>query len=42
MTIELKRIHHVAYRCRDTQETVEFYQRVLEMDFILAIKNYSD
>ena len=37
MTIELKRIHHVAYRCRDTQETVEFYQRVLEMDFILAI-----
>lgn len=33
----LKRIHHVAYRCNDAKETVEFYQRVLEMDFMLAI-----
>ena len=24
-----KRIHHVAYRCRDAKETVEFYERVL-------------
>ena len=23
------RIHHVAYRCRDANETVDFYQRVL-------------
>ena len=37
MTIELKRIHHVAYRCKDARETVEFYQRVLDMDFQLAI-----
>lgn len=37
MTVELKRIHHVAYRCRDAKETVEFYQRVLQMDFQLAI-----
>ena len=37
MTIELKRIHHVAYRCNDAKETVEFYQRVLGMDFVLAI-----
>ncbi len=37
MTIELKRIHHVAYRCKDAKETVEFYQRVLDMDFQLAI-----
>lgn len=35
--IELKRIHHVAYRCRDAKETVGFYQRVLGMDFVLAI-----
>ncbi|MDA8752570.1 VOC family protein [Halieaceae bacterium] len=35
--MELKRIHHVAYRCRDAAETVEFYQRVLNMDFVLAI-----
>ena len=37
MTIELKRIHHVAYRCKDAKETVEFYQRVLNMGFVLAI-----
>jgi glyoxylase I family protein len=37
MAVELKRIHHVAYRCRDAKETVEFYQRVLNMDFVLAI-----
>jgi len=37
MSVELKRIHHVAYRCRDAKETVEFYQRVLGMGFVLAI-----
>ncbi len=37
MAVELQRIHHVAYRCRDAKETVEFYQRVLNMDFVLAI-----
>jgi glyoxylase I family protein len=35
--MQLKRIHHVAYRCRDARETVDFYQRVLNMDFQLAI-----
>jgi glyoxylase I family protein len=35
--MNLKRIHHVAYRCNDAKETVEFYQRVLGMDFVLAI-----
>jgi glyoxylase I family protein len=35
--MQLKRIHHVAYRCRDAKETVAFYQRVLGMDFVLAI-----
>jgi glyoxylase I family protein len=35
--MDIKRIHHVAYRCRDAKETVEFYQRVLGMDFVLAI-----
>ncbi len=29
--------HHVAYRCRDAKETVEFYNGVLGMDFQLAI-----
>lgn len=37
MSVELQRIHHVAYRCRDAKETVAFYQRVLNMDFVLAI-----
>lgn len=33
----LKRIHHVAYRCKDAKETVEFYRDMLDMDFQLAI-----
>jgi glyoxylase I family protein len=37
MSVELVRIHHVAYRCHDAKETVEFYQRALNMDFVLAI-----
>ncbi|WP_417490481.1 VOC family protein [Maricaulis sp.] len=37
MTVNLKRIHHVAYRCKDAKETMEFYKRVLDMDFVLAI-----
>ena len=33
----IKRIHHVAYRCRDAKETVEFYRDLLGMEFQLAI-----
>jgi len=29
--------HHVAYRCINAKQTVEFYQQVLNMDFQLAI-----
>ena len=35
--MEIKKIHHVAYRCKDAKETVEFYRRVLDMDLVLAI-----
>ena len=35
--MDIKRIHHVAYRCNNARETVEFYQRVMGMDFQLAI-----
>ncbi len=35
--MSIKRIHHVAYRCNDARETVEFYQKLLGMDFVLAI-----
>ncbi len=29
-------VHHVAYRCRDAKETVEFYERVLGMAYTTA------
>ncbi|MDP7119811.1 MAG: VOC family protein, partial [Arenicellales bacterium] len=32
----IKKIHHVAYRCRDAKETVDFYQDLLGMDFMLV------
>jgi glyoxylase I family protein len=32
----IQRIHHVAYRCNDARETVEFYREMLGMEFILA------
>jgi len=35
--MSLSRIHHVAYRCRDAKQTVEFYRELLGMDFVLAI-----
>ena len=36
-TPNLHGVHHVAYRCKDAKETVEFYRDVLGMDFQLAI-----
>jgi len=35
--MNIKKIHHVAYRCVDAKETVEFYKNVLDMDLVLAI-----
>jgi len=35
--MKIQQIHHVAYRCKDAKETVEFYQKVLNMDFLVAI-----
>lgn len=32
----VQRIHHVAYRCNDARETVEFYRDVLGMEFTVA------
>jgi catechol 2,3-dioxygenase-like lactoylglutathione lyase family enzyme len=34
--MSLKRIHHVAYRCNDAKETVNFYRDMLGMEFTLA------
>ncbi len=35
--MKIQRIHHVAYRCKDAKETVQWYGKYLNMDFILAI-----
>ena len=35
--MKIQRIHHVAYRCKDAKQTVEWYQQMLHMDFVLAI-----
>lgn len=35
--MKIEQIHHVAYRCKNAKETVEFYKKVLNMDLIGAI-----
>lgn len=35
--MNIEKIHHVAYRCRDAAETVAFYRQVMDMDLVLAI-----
>ncbi|NKC13915.1 MAG: VOC family protein [Gammaproteobacteria bacterium] len=34
--MKISKIHHVAYRCKDAKETVEWYVKHLGMDFVLA------
>ena len=35
--MKIEQIHHVAYRCKDAKETVNWYVEHLKMDFVLAI-----
>jgi catechol 2,3-dioxygenase-like lactoylglutathione lyase family enzyme len=35
--MHIQKIHHVAYRCKNAKETVQWYGKYLNMDFILAI-----
>lgn len=35
--MKIEHIHHVAYRCKDAKETVNWYTKNLNMDFMLAI-----
>lgn len=35
--MQIQKIHHVAYRCKDAKQTVEWYGKYLHMRFILAI-----
>ena len=33
----IRKVHHVAYRCKDAKQTVEWYRQHLGMEFVLAI-----
>jgi lactoylglutathione lyase len=33
----IQQIHHAAYRCKDARQTVEWYEKHLGMNFVLAI-----
>jgi catechol 2,3-dioxygenase-like lactoylglutathione lyase family enzyme len=35
--MNIQKIHHVAYRCKDAKETVDWYEKHLDMKFVLAI-----
>ncbi|MFM2036624.1 MAG: hypothetical protein RL459_1889 [Pseudomonadota bacterium] len=35
--MSIQKIHHVAYRCKDAKQTVEWYEKHLGMKFVLAI-----
>ena len=35
--MKINRIHHVAYRCNDAKETVDWYVKHMNMNFVLAI-----
>ncbi len=35
--MQIRQIHHVAYRCKNAKETVDWYEKHLGMRFILAI-----
>lgn len=35
--MQIRKIHHVAYRCIDAKQTVEWYGKYLNMGFVLAI-----
>ena len=30
-------LHHVAYRCKDAKQTVDFYRKYLDLDFNIAV-----
>ena len=35
--MKIEKFHHVAYRCKDAKQTVEWYAKHLKMNFVLAI-----
>lgn len=39
--LKIEQIHDVAYRCKNAEETVEFYRKVLNTDFLMAMAEAS-
>ena len=35
--MDIKQLHHVAYRCKDARETAEFYTKVLGLEYAMAL-----
>lgn len=35
--IDIKQIHHVAYRCKDAKETADWYKKYLNMELLVCI-----
>lgn len=35
--MDIKCLHHVAYRCKDAQKTVDFYTKVLDLEYMMAV-----
>ena len=35
--MEIKSLHHVAYRCKDAKKTADFYTKVLDLEYYMAI-----
>ena len=36
--VKLGGVHHAAYRCKDAKETVEWYGKVLGMDYVCELR----
>ena len=35
--MDIKQLHHVAYRCKDAKQTADFYTRVLGLEYAMAV-----
>ena len=35
--MDIKSLHHVAYRCKDAKKTADFYTRVLGLEYAMAV-----
>ena len=35
--MDIKSLHHVAYRCKDAKQTAEFYSKVLGLEYAMAM-----